>query len=87
MNALVVALETRQDEKGARRVASTIEDGDLLDAADIALRKLGKAAFADTVVRAVSVAKDDCDLALPRAIWGLNSQLIVTTNYQRALQW
>lgn len=75
------------DEKGANRVQSTIDDEDLLDAANIALKKLGKAAFADAVVRAVSVLRPDCDLTLPQAIWGLNPRLIVTTNYDRVLQW
>ena len=75
------------DPKAANRVRATIDDGDLLDAANIALRKLGKADFADAVVRAVSVAKGECDLTLPQAIWGLNPCVIVTTNYDRVLQW
>ncbi len=75
------------DPKAANRVRATIDDCDLLDAANIALRKLGKADFADAVVRAVSVAKGDCDLTLPQAIWGLNPCVIVTTNYDRVLQW
>ncbi|MFN5287547.1 MAG: hypothetical protein ACK5KS_22210, partial [Planctomyces sp.] len=86
LKRLVEVLQPK-DAKGADRVQATIEDGDLLDAADIALRKLGKADFADTVVQAVSVPKDACDLRLTKAIWGLKPRLVVTTNYDRVLQW
>jgi|GEM_PF-2378512 len=86
LKRLVGVLQPK-DATAAMRVQVTIEDGDLLDAADIALRKLGKAAFADTVVQAVSVPKEACDLRLTKAIWGLKPRLVVTTNYDCVLQW
>ncbi|MFM7834778.1 MAG: SIR2 family protein, partial [Planctomycetaceae bacterium] len=39
------------------------------------------------MVDAVSVPQGSCDLRLTKAIWGLNPRLVVTTNYDRVLQW
>ncbi|MFM7166585.1 MAG: SUMF1/EgtB/PvdO family nonheme iron enzyme, partial [Planctomycetaceae bacterium] len=86
LQCLVTVLQSK-DAKAANRVQATLEDGDLLDAADIALKKLGPAAFADAVVDAVSVPQEFCDLRLTQAIWGLKPRLVVTTNYDRVLQW
>ncbi|MEI7698282.1 MAG: SUMF1/EgtB/PvdO family nonheme iron enzyme [Planctomycetia bacterium] len=76
-----------KNPKTAKRVRATIEDGDLLDAANVALEKLGKSDFTKCVVDALDVQKTHCDLTLPQAVWGLNPRLVVTTNYDRVLHW
>ncbi|MEN9555581.1 MAG: hypothetical protein RLZZ232_1867 [Planctomycetota bacterium] len=76
------------DPTGADRVLATIRDKDLLAAADVALEKLGRTVFSDCVVRAVDFPdRNAFDLSLPKAIWSLNPSLVVTTNYDRVLQW
>ncbi len=76
------------DPTGADRVLVTIRDKDLLAAADVALEKLGRTVFSDCVVRAVDFPdRNAFDLSLPKAIWSLNPSLVVTTNYDRVLQW
>ncbi len=90
LDRLEQVLRDRGDEvsiKGANLLRATIDADDLLAAANLALKRLRKSAFTRAVIKAVSVQKHDCSLTLPQAIWGLNPKLVVTTNYDRVLQW
>jgi hypothetical protein len=73
----------------ANRVQATLEDNEYLDAAKVARDALGSLWF--------RFLKDQFDLStdrvqpasldVARAIWGLGSPLVVTTNYDKVLRW
>lgn len=70
-------------------VRQKIASGDLLGAAAAARNALGPL-WADFLRTQVDVARpliSEESLQLPRQLWGLRSDLIVTTNYDRVLEW
>ena len=86
------ALREAKKEGPARivDVYCTPEDLDLLEAADVAHDKLGKAGFNDVMVEQFELDRDqhpDLDLSLPKAIWDLKPKLVITTNYDGVLSW
>ena len=82
--------EAKPDEAGAVRYF--VKKRRLLDAADEALKELGKAAFHDVLRNTFDVPQSQpqdppADLSLPQALWALRPAIVVTTNYDDVLRW
>jgi tetratricopeptide (TPR) repeat protein len=91
LQATARRLEAEQKPKVARYVESAIEQEppEYLNAAQKAREQLGGtwADFLRSQLDPPSEEADSGSLALARAVWGLGSPLIVTTNYDRVLLW
>ena len=75
-------------EDSAEIVRRFVRKGQLNKAADEAFDELGLARFREVMTRTFAIDRpSDVDLALPDALWGLCPKLVVTTNYDRVLQW
>ncbi len=78
--------ETKED--AAEIVRRFVKKGQLNKAADEAFDELGLALFRDSMQKTFAVDQPaDANLALPAALWSLRPKLVVTTNYDRVLQW
>lgn len=71
------------------RALLNIDQPKYLDAAQHARTALGPIwfNFLKTNLNPSSDQLDEASLALPKAIWSLGSELIITTNYDRVLEW
>jgi hypothetical protein len=93
LEKLAVALDQQGRSSHAQVVRGLTAIGDhgkLLDAASTAREGLGDRLFYECLRRALlperrRVSERSLDLA--RLLWQLNSQLVVTTNYDRTLRW
>ncbi|QDT05328.1 hypothetical protein K227x_37280 [Rubripirellula lacrimiformis] len=78
--------EGREPEKTLVRTYTNL--GRLFDAAGEAYKSLGHARFAKVMVELFHKAKPaDADLSLHKLIWEVNPDLVLTTNYDSALEW
>ncbi len=74
----------------ARLVGSLVDADDLLDAARRAQTELGNARwlrFLKSKFDKVYEEADPASLNILRLVWSLGSNLVITTNYDRTLQW
>jgi tetratricopeptide (TPR) repeat protein len=85
--------ELQQEQKGPYaalvRALVEIRPADNLEAAKRAREGLGPRWY-EFLHEQFDITRNEVDadsLSLPRALWGLGSQLIITTNYDRVLQW
>ena len=76
---------TDNDDKGA--VRSPLKKGRLLEAAEQAYEILGASEFRRIMLGQFRYREPVGDLTLPKAIWALQPQRVITTNYDRVLQW
>jgi SIR2-like domain len=84
------ALRDEHKYKEATLVGSLVDADDLLEAAKRAETAFGRAHWLRYLKRAFDRTYEEADpgsLGTLRQIWALGSNLIVTTNYDRALQW
>ncbi len=82
--------ESKGAEAGAVRDLLTDRSPDYLQAAEKLREGLGGALwgrFLKEEIDLSSSAADDATLDLARAVWGLGSLLLLTTNYDRVLRW
>ncbi|MCJ8268936.1 MAG: hypothetical protein MJK04_05975, partial [Psychrosphaera sp.] len=66
------------------------EDDSYLRAAQIAEKKLGKNSWNNFLIEKFAVKKEKCDsksLTTAEKVWKLGSPLIITTNYDKVLDW
>ncbi len=85
---LAEKLEAEGKHNRATIVRSFVDEGEVLEAADQAVKALGLAHFRDVMKTTFGVTQPfDVDLSLTKAIWSLNPCRIVTTNYDRVLEW
>ncbi|MEK6258115.1 MAG: SUMF1/EgtB/PvdO family nonheme iron enzyme [Planctomycetota bacterium] len=78
--------EALPDQAGL--VRTLVKLNDFNEAADKGLKYLGEARFREVMKFRFAVDQPaDADLTLPTALWSLKPKLIVTTNYDRVLQW
>lgn len=82
----------RQERKDnpATLIESLVNDDDLLEAAARAQINLGTANWLKYLKSRFDKVCDDADpssLKVPRLVWTLGSNLVITTNYDRVLQW
>ncbi|MEM7391449.1 MAG: SIR2 family protein, partial [Verrucomicrobiota bacterium] len=86
-----MAAKLREEGKAgeAHAVQSLATINQLFPAAEQAERHLGPADFSGVIEQTYGHrdAPEDADLALPEAIWKLQAPLVVTTNYDRILEW
>ncbi|MCP3963403.1 MAG: SUMF1/EgtB/PvdO family nonheme iron enzyme [bacterium] len=71
------------------RALVEVQDADYLDAARRLRKELGPV-WLDFLQEQINVKRAEANedsLALARAVWGLGSRLIATTNYDRILEW
>jgi len=90
LRQLAQVLEVEVDPWYAKQVATHCEppDPDFLEAAKIALIRLGKARFNKMMSEKFKISQpSDADLSLPQAIWKLNTGIVITTNYDQVLTW
>lgn len=85
-------LEQKLESEGLGRqktLVRTLTDlGRLFDAAGEAYKALGHSRFSDVMVELFHKAKPaDADLSLHKLIWEMNPDLVLTTNYDSALEW
>lgn len=85
----------RLDDEGKPRDATLVrmlvevDDADYLDAARRLRKELGPE-WVDLLKEQIDVDRsgvDEDSLTLARAVWTLGSRLVVTTNYDRVLEW
>jgi hypothetical protein len=84
------ALEAEGLSKEARLVESLVEADDLLEAAKRAQAALGQARwlrFLKSVFDRTYDEADPASLSVLRLVWTIGSNLVITTNYDRSLQW
>lgn len=74
-------------EKEAKVIEALTGVEDYLEAADRARAALAGAWVAFLKERFDPLRPTNADLALPNALWNLGSKLIITTNYDRVLEW
>ncbi|MFO0136297.1 MAG: hypothetical protein ACK56U_22080, partial [Planctomyces sp.] len=72
------------DDKGA--VRSPLKKGRLLEAAEQAHEILGASEFRRIMLSRFDYREPVGHLTLPKAIWDLQPQRVITTNYDRVLQ-
>ena len=78
--------ESRVDQASIVRLFVKMKQ--LNKAADEALPSLGKAHFRDVMKDKFGIQQpNDADLSLQQAIWSLEPRVVVTTNYDRVLEW
>ncbi len=88
LGTLADRLDGEAKPKQAAIVRSHAELDEFNEAADKALRYLGESHFREVMQSRFAVDQPaDADLTLPTALWSLRPKLIVTTNYDRVLQW
>lgn len=81
--------ETKGKEAAAIRALLELDEPDYLYAAQQARKALG-AVWYEYLANQIDLSRADVaddSLALAQAIWELNSQLVLTTNYDRVLRW
>jgi tetratricopeptide (TPR) repeat protein len=81
--------ETKGKEAAAIRALLELDEPDYLYAAQQSRKALG-AVWYEYLSNQIDLSRADVaddSLALARAIWELNSQLVLTTNYDRVLRW
>lgn len=84
------ALIAEGKANAARIVSGLVVEGDLLDAARRAQEAFGQAQWVRFLKRVFDRTYDDAEpssLGVLRKVWALGSNLVVTTNYDRSLQW
>ncbi len=84
------ALEGEGLSKEARLVESLVEAEDLLEAAKRAQTALGQARWLRFLKTEFDKTYDEADpasLSVLRLVWTIGSNLVITTNYDRSLQW
>lgn len=91
---LLERLASRLDKEGDADAASLVRiqvrKNRLDKAADEAIEGLGNSVFRDEMKASFGIQKPknaEVDLRLPKAVWSLKPKLIVTTNYDRVLEW
>jgi hypothetical protein len=88
LESLAVRLQQETHKETAEIVRLFLKIGQLNKAANEALEKLAPAHFHEEMQAIFGVAPpEDVDLSLPAALWALRPKLVVTTNYDRVLQW
>ncbi|MBL7044927.1 MAG: SIR2 family protein, partial [Pirellulaceae bacterium] len=88
LRTLAKRLQKESNEDAAEIVRRYVKKGQLNKAANEALDELGLAHFREVMQSTFGIGQPaDVDLALPTALWSLRSKLVVTTNYDRVLQW
>ncbi|MEO1168745.1 MAG: SIR2 family protein [Pseudomonadota bacterium] len=90
LDGAATRLEAEGKEPEARLVSSLVETGDLLGAAKSAKENLSQPIWVDYLKEVFDRTFDDVDpesLSVLRMVWALGSNLVVTTNYDRSLQW
>jgi hypothetical protein len=83
-------LAAENKPRDAQLVEALVAKGDLNEAARRAREGLGAAHWYDFLKAVFDRTADEADpnsLGLNRLIWTLGSNLVITTNYDRALQW
>ena len=81
----MVGAITNNNARGG--VLYRLETGRLLEAAEDAMQILGASEFRRIMLRRFGYRETVGDLTLPKAIWDLQPQRVITTNYDRVLQW
>ena len=85
---LAEKLDEEANEDTAEIVRRFVKKKQLNKAADEAVESLGKAHFRDVMKTTFGIQQPkDVDLSLPKAIWSLEPRVVVTTNYDRVLEW
>ncbi|WP_320202169.1 SIR2 family NAD-dependent protein deacylase (plasmid) [Agrobacterium sp. rho-13.3] len=92
---LDAAIHLRDDGRAtqadsANIIEAMVRRNDLVQAARIAAQDMGRRDWIEFLKHKFDVSYDEADAAtlnLLRKVWGLGSNLIVTTNYDRSLQW
>ena len=88
LRLLADKLDEEAKPNPAQIVRLFVEMGDLNQAADNAIRSLGKSHFCEAMKSIFGMAQPNgIDLSLPNAIWSLKPRVVVTTNYDRVLEW
>ncbi len=88
LRTLAERLQNDANEDAAEIVRRFVKKGQLNKAANEALDELGPARFREVMQSTFGIDRPaDADLALPTALWSLQPKLVVTTNYDRVLQW
>ena len=88
LGTLADKLDEETKTKPAQIVRLFAEMNQLNKAADLAVESLGKAHFRDVMKSIFGMQQPkDVDLSLPNALWSLGPRIIVTTNYDRVLEW
>lgn len=80
-------MERIEDEDEKAGVRAKLKKGKLLEAAEEAYGLLQARVFREVIIKALGHAEPVGDLQLPKAIWSLGSQRVITTNYDRVLEW
>lgn len=88
LELLASKLLQESNEDAAEIVKRYVNKNQLNKAANEALDELGLARFRDVMRGTFGVDRpEDATLELPAALWSLGPRLVVTTNYDRVLQW
>jgi len=88
LRTLAERLQKESKKDDAEIVRRYVKKGQLNKAANEALDELGPAHFREVMQSTFGIDQPaDVDLALPTALWSLRPKLVVTTNYDRVLQW
>ncbi len=88
LGTLAERLLKDSNENAAEIVRLYVKKGQLNKAANEALDELGLAGFRDSMREKFSIDQPvDADLSLPAALWSFRPKVVVTTNYDRVLQW
>jgi hypothetical protein len=81
-------LNKEAKETTAQIVGLMLKEGRLPDAANEAMKALGRAEFNKTMQAMFHKPPEtNFDLRLQKAIWSINPKLVITTNYDSALEW
>lgn len=83
-------LEAEMKPVEANQVRDCLNKDDYLGAAEIASSGLGIAVWQNFIKALFDRKIDDADIgsfSLTKLMWGLGSRLLITTNYDRTLQW